>query len=1033
MTYGAIKFVAVKYKGNLGKYPSANDLVHLFTPICLAIDYAHQKGMLHRDIKPSNILLDERSPESRLHTGPHSSLGEPILSDFGIAKLLEATPNTLSGWWLGTPYYTSPEQARGATGDIRSDLYSLGVILYELCTGVRPFQGDNPVTIMLQQIHATPTPPILINPQISVELNVMILRSIAKEPAERFPHAIDMAIVLAQALNWPVPAVLGETLYSLQTAVEMARRTAQPVGMTSFQSHPSLQMPNSSSTPSGSQSGSTSSTPSGYRAGPPSAPFGSQQNQSSMGSSSGTSPARYSGLNTPRLNDSHYFAMQEYIKGESLEWHIEHLNLPMEEREVLLYSSQILDVLDYLGKEIPPKVHGDIRPATIIIGANDGRAHLMGIGTATSEGRNTQGEQRNTGYAPLEQFQGHAEPRSDLYALGATMHHLLTKRNPRNYPPFVYPLACQINPQLSKEVERILIRALTNDISQRYQSAAEMKRDIDSILSQPISPISSGRYRSTPQQTNMSVAQAETVPLSQQHGKRKHSAFLYVSLALLLLLALIAFPLFYSHNTFGLGMAASNTQASVPPNGIGVTRETGGEYIGISDGTFAFDTGRIDGALKIQAAQALKHNNVNAAMSLLNQAVTQDTSDAEALIYLEDLRVLNSGRPYITLVAGTMVTGGSELTGVGRSFFQGAYLAQKESNDGSKLSGGVLVRLLLANSGSNSDYATLVAQQIVQLARTDPHFVGVCGWPYSSRSIKVIKVLGPAHIPMVSSKTSGDVFTNISPYFFRAAPPNIVQAIAGAKYAEQTLNAKAVATFYDPNDPYSQNLAQDFDKQFEADGNSVVAQETYTIYKPETLPARLQDALTHHPDLIYFAGYSNDVSTVLINLPPGNMPVMGGDALYELGGYASSAHADFSRLHFTTFFYPDEWDVLGYTNIKPAFFAEYAGTYDPNSTHQSSPYGFTRADYNVALTYDATQALLKGCDIALGGSQKTITPQDLQRGLTKVNGANAIQGVSGQITFGPDGNPIDKAIVILYVDPQGHVKMEPIRVGRFLK
>lgn len=521
--------------------------------------------------------------------------------------------------------------------------------------------------------------------------------------------------------------------------------------------------------------------------------------------------------------------------------------------------------------------------------------------------------------------------------------------------------------------------------------------------------------------------------LKPRNGHRKHSTLLLLApLALLLVLALIAFPLFYAQRLSGLGTTAAGTRASIPPNGIGVTRAADGESIGISDGTFAFDTARPDGALKIQAAQALKHNNVNTAIALLNQAVAQDTNDAEALIYLEDLRVLNSGRPYVTFVVGTMITGSSELVGVGRSVFQGAYLGQKESNDGSKLSGGVLVRLLTANSGSNTDDATFVAQQVVQLARTDPHFVGVCGWSYSSRNVKVVKVLGPAHIPMVSSKASSDCFTNVSPYFFRTTPANIIQAYAGAKYAEQTLKATRVAMFYDPNDPYSQNLAADFDKQFEADGNSVVAQETYTIYHPETLPARLQDALTHHPDLIYFSGYSNDVSTILINLPPGNLPIMGGDALYELGGYPSIARANFSRLHFTTYFYPDEWDILGYGNLKPAFFAEYADTYDPNGTHQGNPYGFTRADFNVALTYDAMLALLKGCDIALVGSQKSITPQDLQRGLTKVNGANAFQGVSGQIAFGSDGNPIDKAIVILYVDPEGHVKMEPIRVGRFL-
>src|SRR5262249_17074203 len=160
-------------------------------------------------------------------------------------------------------------------------------------------------------------------------------------------------------------------------------------------------------------------------------------------------------------------------------------------------------------------------------------------------------------------------------------------------------------------------------------------------------------------------------------------------------------------------------------------------------------------------------------------------------------------------------------------------------------------------------------------------------------------------------------------------------------------------------DSYSQSLAQGFAQQFKADGNTVVAEKTYTVFKPETLPALLQDALTKNPDFIYFSGYSKDVSTLLINLPPGDWPVMGGDALYQLDGYPSSARAGFSRLHFTAFAYPDQWDILGYGNIKPAFFAAYPATYDPNGLHQGSPYGFTRADNGVVLYYDAMQALLK--------------------------------------------------------------------------
>src|SRR5947209_15670792 len=107
----------------VGNFPPASEILHLFACISSAIDYAHQRGMIHRDIKPANILLDQRSP-SRYH------VGNPILTDFGIVKLLGASNNTLSGWWMGTPLYISPEQAQGQPGNERSDIYSFGVILY---------------------------------------------------------------------------------------------------------------------------------------------------------------------------------------------------------------------------------------------------------------------------------------------------------------------------------------------------------------------------------------------------------------------------------------------------------------------------------------------------------------------------------------------------------------------------------------------------------------------------------------------------------------------------------------------------------------------------------------------------------------------------------------------------------------------------------------------------------------------------------------------------------------------------------------
>lgn len=187
-----------------GLFPPATDIVYLFTTIGLALDYAHQRGMIHRDIKPENILLDKSMPTTR-------SLGEPILSDFGIARLQGTSGSTVTNAWIGTPHYMSPEQAENRTIDARSDLYSLGIVLYEILTGVTPFRGEGAIAIIMKHMFDTPTPPELLNPRISHALSEVVLRSIAKDPAARFPSASAMTIALAQALNVPVPASLNQT------------------------------------------------------------------------------------------------------------------------------------------------------------------------------------------------------------------------------------------------------------------------------------------------------------------------------------------------------------------------------------------------------------------------------------------------------------------------------------------------------------------------------------------------------------------------------------------------------------------------------------------------------------------------------------------------------------------------------------------------------------------------------------------------------------------------------------------------------
>ncbi len=167
---------------------SLPDIVYLFTSLGVAIDYAHQQGVIHGNIKPGNILLDTHHTE-------HFALGEPMLTDFGLPLLLG---NTTS---VGDPSYMSPEQARGDAPNNRSDVYALGVILYELCTGVKPFRDDSSVAVMMQHINTLPMPPALLNAQTPPALSEVILRAMAKDTASRYAMASLLATAIADACS----------------------------------------------------------------------------------------------------------------------------------------------------------------------------------------------------------------------------------------------------------------------------------------------------------------------------------------------------------------------------------------------------------------------------------------------------------------------------------------------------------------------------------------------------------------------------------------------------------------------------------------------------------------------------------------------------------------------------------------------------------------------------------------------------------------------------------------------------------------
>ena len=147
--------------------------------VARALEAAHAQGVIHRDIKPGNIMLDGQ--------------GDVKVTDFGIARVT-ATAETVAqtAAVLGTASYLSPEQAQGQPVDVRSDIYSLGCVLFEMVTGRPPFPGDSPVTVASKHVLEQPTPPSQINGDVSPDLDAVILRALAKNPANRYQSATEM-------------------------------------------------------------------------------------------------------------------------------------------------------------------------------------------------------------------------------------------------------------------------------------------------------------------------------------------------------------------------------------------------------------------------------------------------------------------------------------------------------------------------------------------------------------------------------------------------------------------------------------------------------------------------------------------------------------------------------------------------------------------------------------------------------------------------------------------------------------------------
>jgi serine/threonine protein kinase len=180
------------------KIVALTESLRIVRRIAWALHYAHEKGVLHRDIKPSNIMLKPTDPAMR-------EAGDlpfhPVLTDFGLAKLKEGGVETQTGTTMGTPAYMSPEQCLGYEPDRRSDVYSLGVLLFELVTGRVPFQARSLTEAIRMHTQDPPPPPRSINPALPVEIENVVLRTLAKRKEDRYATARELADALEDAIS----------------------------------------------------------------------------------------------------------------------------------------------------------------------------------------------------------------------------------------------------------------------------------------------------------------------------------------------------------------------------------------------------------------------------------------------------------------------------------------------------------------------------------------------------------------------------------------------------------------------------------------------------------------------------------------------------------------------------------------------------------------------------------------------------------------------------------------------------------------
>ncbi len=493
---GTLKDLVVQHAEPL---PTAT-AVELALQVARALEAAHNRQIIHRDIKPQNILLTED--------------GAAKVADFGLARAAASSSSTLTqeaGGILGTPHYISPEQVMGKSASPRSDLYALGVVLYEMLTGELPYDADTPVGVVMQHVHGRLRAPKEVNASVPEGINALCVRLLARDPEDRYQDASELVEDLERVRQGRLPAF-----------VDARQQTTDPVAAPASSEHPTVPSPPEEEKPRNEKWPQKDGR---YRrmrpigGGRMSEVYLARDEEANRDVALKVLKKQYAededfverfrrearnaaSLSHPNIiavhdwgeteDGSHYMAM-EYVSGGTLAERIRR-DGPLPAPEAAALALQIAGALRAAHeREI---IHRDVRPQNVLL-AEDGEAKVadFGIARAAYETSLTQ-EGAILGaahYLSPEQALGQpVSPRSDLYSLGVVLYEMLTGTPPfeADTPVAVVMKHLRDEPHPPREVNKavpdalnaVVVRLLAKNPEDRYQDADALIDDLERVL-----------------------------------------------------------------------------------------------------------------------------------------------------------------------------------------------------------------------------------------------------------------------------------------------------------------------------------------------------------------------------------------------------------------------------------------------------------------------------------------------------------------------------------------------------------------------